>query len=257
MNFTHRLAIAFIFLACLLLQFACSSSRTSSELANAKPVVQTKTAIQLDITCGESPAPLVANAEQLEQSFSCKKLDSDMFKDPYYAWQCLLETCNYNGQIVPKGTYCNKTRCIIDWETPAEAERDCSGEECCGMAAGTGVCDGTVDQETWIIDLLSLAPSVEVCNNGNCPCGEGVCGKLTYCKDNQCICGDTEQDTDKGNALCVPYVGSTSSGGNYRECSTTPCDLNSDNCWQDGDEYCFYEDGPERHGAFYDDAYYK
>lgn len=121
--------------------------------------------------------------------------------------ECIGDSCSYWGREFHRNDICNASRCIHRWELPDYYESDfCTDPDdvCCTCGLGTCSCGLYDGRNHWYAKLLESKD--EVCVNGNCPCGSGVCGKLGICRDGACYCGNSAEFPKSGNDVCGVYL---------------------------------------------------
>ena len=150
---------------------------------------------KLFFQCGSLPRMEVTSPDAFP--FQCyDHLASNVLK-------CVADRCSYGNIKYKRDEICSDKHCIREFPIPESAllmfdEEDCSMGQCASHE---------LKQLEWMSELLRT--DGEVCVDGNCKCGENVCGKLSYCKDGQCYCGSTEEpnnpDEESGDVdpVCV------------------------------------------------------
>ena len=167
----------------------------------------------LSVQCGDMPAITV----------------DDAMHSPLMCWngvaiQCDADRCKLGDHVMVRDEVCNAKRCVTIPPIPQKAFNDAcnrESEECndCGM----GQCSygPYLEQDKWIATLLET--DGEVCVNGNCPCGEGVCGRMGVCKAGNCYCGDLDNPNppQNGSDMCVVFEREDYSHYGFRDSSFT------------------------------------
>ena len=154
----------------------------------------------LTLQCGDFPLMHIDDPENM----------------PFVCWhgkalKCLDENCKIGDLQANKDEICGPSRCLpSNIPFPYEA----AGKEIC--LRDNGSCYNKKDKDgrlyegqhpgndEWLLTLLD-APG-DVCIEGNCPCGKGVCGQWSYCEDDECHCGDMTGFPKKGDDLCTVFT---------------------------------------------------